>query len=338
MLGVWQSVTKAIRKLDTLDMDEDIKTELIKDAEEYYSEQSRKFYNDCGIPYRRGYLFYGPPGTGKTSFSAALAGHLNCDVYHINLATGDISDSKLHSLFLSLPRKCIVVIEDIDSTGIGREMEALPPPMPPAPGIHQHPFPVAGKQHPRSNHVTLSGLLNAIDGNSSQEGRLLIMTSNNPDALDDALIRPGRIDKKVHFGYMNKHAAQGIFMRLIGRSSIAASKLTPEDAQKKAASFARKLPTNTFTPALVQNFLQACRGDSDKALAEIEGWAKENAPKQHVPKVNGVSNAPNAFSATVVPNGTALVNQLTGDNAVDLPGGDSHENAVEDVNIGDLIQ
>jgi len=59
--------------------------------------------------------------TGKTSFSAALAGHLSCDIYIINLATGDISDGRLHRLFLALPRKCVVVIEDIDSAGINRE-------------------------------------------------------------------------------------------------------------------------------------------------------------------------------------------------------------------------
>ena len=70
----------------------------------------RQFFADCGIPYRRGYLFYGPPGTGKSSFSAALAGHLGCDIYHINLATGTISDGSLHRLFLGLPRKCIVVM------------------------------------------------------------------------------------------------------------------------------------------------------------------------------------------------------------------------------------
>jgi chaperone BCS1 len=192
----WQSVSKAIRKLDTIDMDETIKLDLVKDAEYYYSEQSRSFFADCGIPYRRGYLFYGPPGTGKSSFSAALAGHLGCDIYHINLATGNITDGALHRLFLGLPRKCIVVIEDIDSAGIGREHTSSTPAPPTThphlqdmlgdmggmsiPGSQQPP---AQPPHPRRNMVTLSGLLNAIDGNASQEGRLLIMTSNNPNAL-----------------------------------------------------------------------------------------------------------------------------------------------------------
>ncbi|KAI8934173.1 hypothetical protein NX059_008923 [Plenodomus lindquistii] len=170
----WQSVSKAIRKLDTIDMDPDLKADIIRDADYYYSDQSRQFFADCGIPYRRGYLFYGPPGTGKSSFSAALAGHLGCDIYHINLSTGDISDGSLHRLFLSLPRKCIVVIEDIDSAGIGREHS--PPLGPPAfkPKEFQDildgiPPEVSGRKS-RRNLVTLSGLLNAIDGNASQEG------------------------------------------------------------------------------------------------------------------------------------------------------------------------
>lgn len=119
--GEWCSTVKITRKLDTIDMDDIQKAQLVEDAENYFSANTRKFYADCGIPYRRGYLLYGPPGTGKTSFSAALAGHLSCDLYLINLATGNMNDATLQRLFQSLPPKCIVVIEDIDSCGIGRE-------------------------------------------------------------------------------------------------------------------------------------------------------------------------------------------------------------------------
>jgi chaperone BCS1 len=284
----WQSVSKAIRKLDTIDMNEDVKSDIIRDAEYYYSEQSRQFFADCGIPYRRGYLFFGPPGTGKSSFSAALAGHLQCDIYHINLASGDFSDGNLHRLFLALPRKCIVVIEDIDSAGIGREQgpSAQPVLLPPeAPDVF--PFTPSGRRIPappgdshKRNTVTLSGLLNAIDGNASQEGRLLIMTSNNPDALDAALTRPGRIDKKVYFGNMSKSAGRSIYMRLIGRSALAHdAAFTMAEIEQYANEFADKIPANTFTPAQVQNFLQSCRSDPLKALREVDAWVLENRDK-----------------------------------------------------------
>lgn len=244
--GGWHSVSKAIRKLDTIDMDQDVKADIIRDADDYYSSESRQYFSDCGIPYRRGYLFHGPPGSGKSSFTAALAGHLQCDIYHINLASNTVNDSFLQHLFLELPRKCIVVLGDIDSAGIGREHGTKDPlaPQPRFPDLtpmdSHGPIPTAhifpgARMTTSKNEVTLSGLLNAIDGNGSQEGRLLIMTSNNPDALDDALIRPGRIDKKIHFGKMNNAASRSMFMRLIGRSALAhTAAFTMADMEKYA--------------------------------------------------------------------------------------------------------
>ncbi|XP_014560866.1 hypothetical protein COCVIDRAFT_34200 [Bipolaris victoriae FI3] len=289
--GGWQSVSKAVRKLDTIDMDEDVKSDIVRDAEYYYSDESRAFFADCGIPYRRGYLFHGPPGTGKSSFSAALAGHLRCDIYHISLSNGTISDDALHRLFLGLPRKCIVVIEDIDSAGIGRETTTsrraareermhryIPNDILEIEAFEE----LLPRKRPTStsstrNLVTLSGLLNAIDGNASQEGRLLIMTSNDPGALDAALTRPGRIDKKVYFGNMTKSAGRSIFKRLIGRSAMAYnSGFTPAQIEQWADEFADKVPSNVFSPAQVQNFLQGCRGDPIKALNDVEAWIAEN--------------------------------------------------------------
>lgn len=140
--------------------------------------------------------------------------------------------------------------------------------------------------------ITLSGLLNAIDGNASQEGRLLILTSNNPDALDAALTRPGRIDKRIYFGNMNRSAGKSIFMRLIGRSALAHDAVfSMAYIEQCAAEFAEKVPAHTFTPAQVQNFLQGCRGDPIKALTEIDAWVAENRPTATGMSSSPVSNA-----------------------------------------------
>jgi chaperone BCS1 len=133
--------------------------------------------------------------------------------------------------------------------------------------------------------VTLSGLLNAIDGNASAEGRLLIMTSNNPDTLDEALTRPGRIDKKTHFGKLMPPSAKGMFKRLIGRAAIASLGFTDEQIEAFATQFSTKVPADTFTPAQVQNFLHSCRGDPEKALREIDEWVIETRGKK--PKKEG---------------------------------------------------
>lgn len=194
-----------------------------------------------------------------------------------------MSDGSLHRLFLALPKQCIVVLEDIDSAGIDREqglsleptpvpqnpyMPAIPPPPPPVP---------EPKRHRRvRNTVTLSGLLNAIDGNASQEGRLLIMTSNNPDSLDAALTRPGRVDKKVYFGHMSKSAGKSIFLRMIGRWALAHdSGYTQQQIEKYADMFAERIPEGVFTPAEVQNFLQDCRRDPERAVDEVDAWVRE---------------------------------------------------------------
>jgi chaperone BCS1 len=70
---MWTQVTKATRNLDTIDMDPDVKADLIRDAEYYYSDDSRNFFAECGIPYRRGYMFHGPPGTGTFFYAQSIS-------------------------------------------------------------------------------------------------------------------------------------------------------------------------------------------------------------------------------------------------------------------------
>jgi chaperone BCS1 len=129
------------------------------------------------------------------------------------------------------------------------------------------------------NTVTLSGLLNAIDGNASAEGRLLIMTSNSPDTLDEALTRPGRIDKMVHFGKMMPQAARDIFKRLIGRTAVAKAMYSEAMMEEFAKTFSEMLWEDTFTPARVQSYLQWCRGDALLALQELPGWMAQFSEK-----------------------------------------------------------
>jgi chaperone BCS1 len=95
--------------------------------------------------------------------------------------------------------------------------------------------------------VTLSGLLNVIDGASAIENRLLIMTTNHPDKLDPALTRAGRYDSKFHLGYATKNSAQRTFKRIFGADSCKRHK--SEAIDRFAKAFKQQFPTNSQIPA-----------------------------------------------------------------------------------------
>jgi chaperone BCS1 len=69
--------------------------------------------------------------------------------------------------------------------------------------------------------VTLSGLLNALDGVAAQHGRIVVMTSNHPERLDPALVRPGRIDVKVELGHADDTQIATMFARFFPAASQA---------------------------------------------------------------------------------------------------------------------
>lgn len=112
-------ILKADRPIETVDMDQSVRADLLKDIEQYLHPTARRSYGRRGIPYRRGYLFYGPPGAGKTSMCFALAGHFKLELYSIS--GQGLHDAALSILFSMLPPKCIGLIEDVDSAGITRE-------------------------------------------------------------------------------------------------------------------------------------------------------------------------------------------------------------------------
>lgn len=68
----------------------------------------------------------------------------------------------------------------------------------------------------KNQTITLRGLLNVIDGVDECDGRILIITSNKPEILDDALIRAGRIDQKLHFDYCTHEQIQDMYKMYFG--------------------------------------------------------------------------------------------------------------------------
>ena len=163
---------------------------LFQDAQSFFTPQSKRFYAARGVPYRRGYLLYGQPGTGKSSFVLALASFLNANIYSVSLSEASMSDSMLRMLFSRIPAGSVILLEDVDCLFVEGEKDT-PAALTVAAG--------GARQTTRQTRVTMSGLLNAIDGVASQEGSLVIMTTNHKAKLDPALIRAGRVDEHVEF-------------------------------------------------------------------------------------------------------------------------------------------
>ena len=76
------------------------------------------------FPYRRGYLLYGPPGTGKSSLSFAVAGYFKLKIYIVSLNSSAMNEENLGTLFADLPKKCVVLLEDIDTAGLTHTRQA----------------------------------------------------------------------------------------------------------------------------------------------------------------------------------------------------------------------
>jgi chaperone BCS1 len=204
------------RPLSTVILDQTQKDDFVDDIKEYLHPRTRRWYSNRGIPYRRGYLLHGPPGTGKTSLCFAAAGLLGLKLYLLDLNSTSLDEESLSSLFADLPRRCIVLLEDVDSAGITKTRGATPPTDTPimdaiAADIKDGADAKVVTEEPKKGGVTLSGLLNVIDGVAATEGRILVMTTNHAEKLDPALLRPGRVDMTINFGYTSEADIKELF-------------------------------------------------------------------------------------------------------------------------------
>jgi mitochondrial chaperone BCS1 len=235
--------------MKTVVLDNQQKANVLGDINEYLHPATPRWYANRGIPLRRGYLFYGPPGTGKTSLSFALAGVFGLDIYVISLLEPSLTEEDLSALFSSLPRRCIVLLEDIDTAGLkrpddevskshadrkdddankngrgrgrgdrggggGNSGENNEKDTPNDWKVSDLAKALKKEGNDEKKGISLSGLLNAIDGVASHEGRVLIMTTNVPESLDEALIRPGRVDLQVGFTNATHAQVEELFIRM----------------------------------------------------------------------------------------------------------------------------
>jgi len=151
-----------------------------------------ELFEALGIAQPKGVLLYGPPGTGKTLLARAVAHHTDCTFIRVSgteLVQKYIGEGArmVRELFIMAREKApsIIFMDEVDSIGGARQ---------------------AGKRGDSEVQRTMLELLNQLDGFEPSQQIKILMATNRIDILDDALLRPGRIDRKIEFPNPNEKA------------------------------------------------------------------------------------------------------------------------------------
>ncbi|GKT94173.1 LOW QUALITY PROTEIN: mitochondrial chaperone BCS1 [Colletotrichum tofieldiae] len=301
----WQRcMARTSRPFSTVILNEKTKKELVDDVADYLSPGT--LVCEPRHPLEARLPPYRPPGTGKSSLSLALAGFFKMRIYIVSLSSISANEENLATLFAELPRRCVVLLEDIDTAGLTHTREDIGPT-----NTTEHKEGsgdmVPGQLTPGnptnqpSGRLSLSGLLNILDGVASQEGRVLIMTTNHVEKLDKALIRPGRVDQIVKFTLADDEIIGAIFRaiyaplegdeddmptqqsgKVLGPE---AETMLAEQAAKRTAdivanvetlseAFVTKIPAHEFSPAEIQGYLMKHKRSAEAAVDGAEEWVK----------------------------------------------------------------
>lgn len=266
----WNETTsKPTHPLETLVLAPQIKENLLADLENFQSPKEKQWYRSHGTPYRRGYLLYGPPGTGKSSCCFVMAGHLCLDIYTLSLNSRRLDEDGVVSLFQKLPSRCIVLLEDVDQAGLGNRQTKE---RPDSGGSEE------SSEDNESGGISLSALLNCLDGVGAHEGHVLFMTTNHRDRLDPALIRPGRIDQSVYLGPAERSSIKQLFERFYhpetdrGHSHDIGKGEPSTATNDLSGQFADIVPSDQFTAAEILKFLMKFRSHPVEAIAGARDW------------------------------------------------------------------
>ncbi|KAM6594220.1 hypothetical protein CsatA_001923 [Cannabis sativa] len=304
--GMWSHIVfdhKA--SFETMALDYAKKKEIVEDLQAF--SMNKEFYERAGKAWKRGYLLYGPPGTGKSTMIAAMANLLNYDVYDLEL-TAVKDNTDLRRLLIETTSKSIIVIEDIDCsldlTGQRKEKKekveksCLEDEKVEEKEKEQEKEKGKEKERPKSHkkpqeegnngRVTLSGLLNFIDGIWSSCGteRLIVFTTNHIEKLDPALIRRGRMDMHIELSYCSFEGFKVLAKNYLSlenhqmfdriESLIGETKMTPADV---AENLMPKWPQDDPEKYLL-NLIKALEKTKEAAAKKKSNKSKVIEPAQ----------------------------------------------------------
>jgi ATP-dependent 26S proteasome regulatory subunit len=267
------------------------KSKFINDVDFFINNY--EWYKNKGIPYTFGIFLYGKPGTGKTSLIKALANYTNRHILNINLKSiktatqfTEIFQTKNFGKTVIPSNKIIIIIEDIDClTDIiaNRSKNELNKPTKPNKNDND-------KNNKNNNEITLinkddndkltlSHILNTIDGCYERNGNILIITTNHPEKIDPALIRPGRIDWSLNLDYLSKEMFNEMFCYFYSLTKKCFNKL------RKIIFLEYKL-----SPAFFQNILKLNKNNINNCIDEINEKIYKNNIIEHLNRLNNPDN------------------------------------------------
>lgn len=195
----------------------------------------KDWYEARGIPWRRGHLLYGPPGTGKTALVRALAQEADMPVFSYDLSSLDNEEFRRYWMDMQESAPCIALLEDIDGVFHGREN-------------------VLSQSNTSRESLTFDCLLNALGGIETADGVFVVVTTNRPETLDEALgrptedgktTRPGRLDRAYCLPLPSPAQRESIIRRIAGE-------VTPQCLQRTEEMTAAQVTEWAMNLALAQ--------------------------------------------------------------------------------------
>lgn len=239
------------RDLASVALPAEQKDRIVSDLERFLTDESR--YNRLATPWHRGYMFHGPPGTGKTSLVRALASEFGLDLWYISLS--DLkAESSLMGLLAEVSPRSMLLLEDIDTIQITHERDTS------------------------QGTISMSALLNALDGVATPHGLITMMSTNHFDKLDPALTRAGRMDMVEKINYPTLEVVRDLFRHFYGR-----------DMSFKGIEDEQNRPLDGLSTAEVAEGFK--RYLNDPVRAENDFWLKyESMKASSILNVNGSNN------------------------------------------------
>lgn len=214
----WKSNKIHINKnMDNVFINKNIKNR-IKDTLNSFLK-SENLYKKLGIPYKKGYIFHGIPGTGKSSLVYAISSYTKRNIYNINLST--THGKKLENMITSIPSGSIVAFEDADE-GLKDLKRNLKEKSLDNKTNSDNKIDTSNEDDNDLSFsfspIKLTTILNILDGYNTLHDCIVIMTTNKIEDLDNAIIRPGRIDHKFEINYPDKEVINEMYNYFLNRN------------------------------------------------------------------------------------------------------------------------